>query len=268
MSEYSGPVVERVIIEVLPDDSGISQEEDYDTAKDELKRLVAGLPLGWDWDAREYELVNLWAKEDEEYKDCEDYEPNGEPEPVSEEVKRDLVSYTDEIAKLESGMIEYYGVQAKAEVSYPCGNGSRRLEWLTSGGLWGISVDGSTDKSRRDGREYLSGVAEEETADLIDHLRRFGVTRRGVEFDVKDKDDCLTWGAEDKIRKMVEDAMPLAPHTYRVLVQVVRSYAVEQDAESAEQAHELVERMHTLDIAQVGKLLDVEVTSIEVEEEL
>jgi hypothetical protein len=266
MSEYSGPVVERVIIEVLPDDSGISQE-DYDTAREELKRLIAGLPLGWDWDAREYELVNLWAKEDEEYKDCEDYEPNGEPEPVSEDVKRDLISYTDGIAKLESGMIEYYGVQAKAEVSYPCGNGSRRLEWLTSGGLWGISVDSSTDEGRRDGREYLSGVAEEETADLIAHLRTFGVTRRGAEFDVKDKEECLTWEAEDKIRKMVEDAMPLAPRTYRVLVQVVHTYAVEVEADSPERAYELADGMQTLDI-EAGKLLDVAVTGIEVEEEL
>jgi hypothetical protein len=60
----------------------------------------------------------------------------------------------------------FYGIMAEAEVSYPVGQGSRRLETLTSGGLWGVESDSG---------DYLRQVADEELADLSLHLETFGV---------------------------------------------------------------------------------------------
>jgi hypothetical protein len=58
------------------------------------------------------------------------------------------------------------GCVAKAEVSYPIGNGNRRLEWLTSGGIWGTNSD---DK------EGVEQTESEQLADLADHLAHFGI---------------------------------------------------------------------------------------------
>ncbi len=63
---------------------------------------------------------------------------------------------------LERGDWAFQGCVAKAELSYPIGQGSRRIEWLTSGGLWGIESD--SDK------EYLRSVEDEQLADLASHL--------------------------------------------------------------------------------------------------
>ena len=60
-----------------------------------------------------------------------------------------------------------YGVVAKAEVSRPIGNGCRRIETFSSGGLWGIESD--SDDS------YFAEVAAQELADLKGHLEAFGV---------------------------------------------------------------------------------------------
>jgi len=62
---------------------------------------------------------------------------------------------------------EMLGCIAKAVVSYDIGQGSRRLETLTSGGLWGIESDS--------GKDYFSEVESEQLADLADHLRHFGI---------------------------------------------------------------------------------------------
>lgn len=59
------------------------------------------------------------------------------------------------------------GIRAKAVVSYPCGNGSRRLETFTSSGLWGIESDSDAD--------YIKTVERDELSDLQDHLSKFGV---------------------------------------------------------------------------------------------
>jgi hypothetical protein len=59
------------------------------------------------------------------------------------------------------------GCQAVARVSYAESNGSRRLETLSSGGLWGIETDSD--------RDYLTSVENDELADLKAHLERFGV---------------------------------------------------------------------------------------------
>lgn len=62
---------------------------------------------------------------------------------------------------------EMLGCTVKAEVSYSIGCGSRRLEWFTSVGLWGIESDSD--------REYLTEVENEQLADLADHLSHFGI---------------------------------------------------------------------------------------------
>ena len=61
------------------------------------------------------------------------------------------------------------GCYAVAEVSYPINgvNGDRRLETLTSSGIWGIDA-----KSHED---YRSQVEREQLEDLAEHLKVFGV---------------------------------------------------------------------------------------------
>jgi hypothetical protein len=59
------------------------------------------------------------------------------------------------------------GCRAVARVSYAESNGSRRLEQMSSGGLWGIETDSD--------RAYLTSVENDELADLKAHLERFGV---------------------------------------------------------------------------------------------
>jgi len=61
----------------------------------------------------------------------------------------------------------YMGIQAKAVISYEIGQGHRRLETLTSGGLWGIESDA--------GDEYITEVETEQLEDLKGHLEAFGV---------------------------------------------------------------------------------------------
>jgi len=61
----------------------------------------------------------------------------------------------------------YIGITAEATISYSTGNGSFRLEWLSSGGLWGIESDS--------GDEYLNELKDEQLADLKQHLERFNV---------------------------------------------------------------------------------------------
>lgn len=58
---------------------------------------------------------------------------------------------------------------ATAEVSYPMNDaGDRRIEWFTSGGLYGIELDGPNDP-------YRFEVERQQNADLIDHLAHFGI---------------------------------------------------------------------------------------------
>lgn len=62
---------------------------------------------------------------------------------------------------------EMMGCRAKAEVSYSIGQGSRRSEWFTSSGLWGIESDSE--------EQYKSEVEQEQLADLRSHLEHFGI---------------------------------------------------------------------------------------------
>ena len=74
----------------------------------------------------------------------------------------------DEIMQASTEHDDFMGIQAVAEVSYPIGqDGNRRLEWLTSGGIWGVNV--YNEKS------YIKTLIEEELADLKSHLERFNI---------------------------------------------------------------------------------------------
>lgn len=59
------------------------------------------------------------------------------------------------------------GIVAEAEVVYDIGQGNRRIEHLSSGGLWGIESDSDN--------EYIEEVENGQLADLKDHLAVFGV---------------------------------------------------------------------------------------------
>jgi hypothetical protein len=59
------------------------------------------------------------------------------------------------------------GCRAVAEVSYPIGNGCRRIECFKSGGLYGVESDSDA--------EYLESVEKDELNDLKEHLAQFGV---------------------------------------------------------------------------------------------
>ena len=68
---------------------------------------------------------------------------------------------------LAHGDWQFIGICAEAQVSRPIGDGCRRLQTLTSGGLWGIESDSD--------RAYLVDVAQEQCLDLRAHLAAFGV---------------------------------------------------------------------------------------------
>lgn len=67
------------------------------------------------------------------------------------------------------------GCSAVALVSYPCSlQGGRRLERLTSGGLWGIELESPDDS-------YGTEIENEELADLKQHLEMFGIDVSGFD---------------------------------------------------------------------------------------
>lgn len=66
------------------------------------------------------------------------------------------------------------GVVAEAEVSYPIGDGSRRIEWFSSAGLYGIDYD-------NEHIDYLLRLEVEQVEDLRQHLARFGIVLPRVE---------------------------------------------------------------------------------------
>lgn len=68
---------------------------------------------------------------------------------------------------LQRGDWCYMGCTVKAIVSYPIGNGSRRTEGFSSGGLWGIESDSDA--------KYAAEVEAEQIAELKEHLAQFGI---------------------------------------------------------------------------------------------
>ena len=71
------------------------------------------------------------------------------------------------LEKFNSGELQSYGCIAEAEISYPLTDDNRRIEWLTSGGVWGIESDTN--------REYREIIADEQLDDLKGHCERLNV---------------------------------------------------------------------------------------------
>jgi hypothetical protein len=74
-----------------------------------------------------------------------------------------------------NGDWQFVGIRAKVVVSYNIddNSNSRRLETLTSSGLWGIESD--ADKAD------LSEIADDQVADLKEHLQHLGITLSGFD---------------------------------------------------------------------------------------
>lgn len=87
------------------------------------------------------------------------------------ESEADIAKYVEQdyqrMEKLARNDWCFMGCVVEAEVSYPIGNGSRRTERFTSGGLWGIESD--SDAS------YIESIELEQIKDLSEHLEQFGV---------------------------------------------------------------------------------------------
>ena len=76
----------------------------------------------------------------------------------------------EDMKRLNSYGEDWYmiGIVAEAQISYPLNNnGDRRLEWLSSGGIWGVESD--SDES------YLKEMEEEQLSELKEHLETFGI---------------------------------------------------------------------------------------------
>lgn len=86
--------------------------------------------------------------------------PRHEAEKYMEQDAARLQSFND-------GQWQMLGCRAVAEVSYPVGNGSRRIERFTSGGLWGIESDC--------GQDYKTQVEAEQVNELKNHLEQFNI---------------------------------------------------------------------------------------------
>ena len=96
---------------------------------------------------------------DEYAQDYADCEPDDRAKYLAQDAERMAAYRRDEW--------NYQGCIAIAVVSRPIGQGSRRLQEFTSGGLWGIESDSDAD--------YLRSVERDELADLAAHLKAFGI---------------------------------------------------------------------------------------------
>ena len=92
--------------------------------------------------------------------DYSDVKNEKEKQKYLEQDKKRLAEYNNDSWSM-------LGITAKAEVSYDIGQGSRRIERFTSGGLWGIESDSD--------EKYLIEVENEQLENLKEHLRQFNV---------------------------------------------------------------------------------------------
>ena len=74
----------------------------------------------------------------------------------------------ERMESLNRGNWFYLGIRADAEVSVQL----RRVQTITSGGLWGIESDS--------GRDYLESVEKDELMDLRKELKAFGFSSRAI----------------------------------------------------------------------------------------
>ena len=98
----------------------------------------------------------------------------GGEQPGTAEYRKYGMQDYERMEALNRGDWCFIGIQAEATVSRDIGQGHRRLQGFTSGGLWGIESDSGDD--------HLESVAHEELVDLKEHLEAF-------EVDTSDFDD-------------------------------------------------------------------------------
>lgn len=98
---------------------------------------------------------------------CEYFLPcAGGEEPGTEDYKKYGMQDYERMEAMERGEWNFIGIQARAIVSYPTSQGSRRLETLTSSGVWGVESDAT---------KHHKEIAEGELAELKHHLEQFNV---------------------------------------------------------------------------------------------
>ena len=152
--------VESVKIQHIPDDSPDTSEfGEFTDNWDEWNicrccgEYLANCSDGHNYDhSREYKYFKPVA---------------GDEKPGTESYQKYGKQDYDRMESLNNGNWYYLGVQVEAEVSYDIGQGSKRLERFTSGGLWGIESDCG---------DYIKEVEQEQLADLKEHLKQFGIT--------------------------------------------------------------------------------------------
>lgn len=103
---------------------------------------------------------------------CDGYWPSLDPDEAGWIGDNPERSYDEQMADAqqriddyESGVWEYVGVVAVANLLIPIGGGSFRMMTLKSGGLWGIESDAG---------DYLMEVFEEQKDDLLAELKTLG----------------------------------------------------------------------------------------------
>lgn len=94
-------------------------------------------------------------------------------EPDDDINPKEFQCYSDSVINDRyNGVWEFVGIRAECSVSYPIGSHgsltSRRLEWLSSSGLYSIEYHHTVE-------EYHIEVAKEQLEDLKTHLEVFGI---------------------------------------------------------------------------------------------
>jgi hypothetical protein len=83
---------------------------------------------------------------------------------TKKEAKEDYERYLG----LENNEWYFIGIKATAHTAVSIGQGSWKLDQITSGGLWGIESD--TDE------KYLKEIEQEQLAEVKDYLKEYGFT--------------------------------------------------------------------------------------------
>jgi hypothetical protein len=90
-----------------------------------------------------------------------------------DQVKKWIDEDHKRLEDFENNKWDANGVIATARVKYPIGGNNWRLEWLSSGGLWGVESDCGDD--------YMQEVVDGELERLKQHLEKFGVNTSDFE---------------------------------------------------------------------------------------
>jgi len=158
--EHDGIKIESITVKAIADDSpDTSYIGEYtDTPEEWVICLHCGEYLANIGDEHETQ------ERGREYRFFKPY-AGGEPDGSKEYQEYGKQDFT-QMQSLSRGDWSFVGIVAKAVVSRSIGNGNRRLQEFSSGGLWGVESNAGA---------YLEDVKEQELEDLKQHLEAFGV---------------------------------------------------------------------------------------------